>query len=199
MAVEGQEEGEAHYRISTCDCSAPAAQVGIVARRESRIGFQDAPSPAVEEVEEDRLLLEPAGWVWGVEVVAEGRRSHWGATVQSWAVEQTAPVAEEGRGEEWERLVVGPREVVVAPGLLRQLEAPLRIRLVARLGSRIDLISAHSVGQPPRVQTDGVPLFIGMPWNVHPRSQPSRRDTDGRLVLEGRRAGQASRPWFRLG
>lgn len=158
VAVERQEEGEAHYRISTCDYSGPAALVAIVARRESHIGWQDVPHSAVGEAEEDHLLLKPVGWVWGVEVVVEGRRWLWEATVRSSVVEQTALVVEEERGEEWERLVVEPREVVVAPGLLRQPGAPSRRHLVARLRSRIDLISAQSLGQPGRVQTGGAHL-----------------------------------------
>lgn len=142
-----REEVEAHYRISTCDCSAPAALGAIVARRESHIGSQDGPHPAAGEAEEDHLLLKPVGWVLGAEVVVEGRRSLWEATVRSSVVEQTALVVEEERGEEWERLVVGPREVVVAPGLLRQPEAPSRRHLVGRLRSQIDWISAQILGQ----------------------------------------------------
>lgn len=172
-AVEGQEEVEVRYRISTCDYSAPAALVAIVARRESHSGLQDVPHLAAKEAEEDLLLSKAAGWVLGAEVVVEGHRSLWEATVRSLVVEQTAPVAEEERVEGWERLVVGPREVVVAPGLLRRLGVPLRRHLVAR----------------PRSQRG---------W-IYPRSRPSQRDTDGKPVLEGRRAALASRPWSRWG
>lgn len=97
VAVELQEEGEGHYRISTCDYSAAAALVAIVAGQESHIGSQDVPHRAVKE---DLLLSKPVGLVLGVEGVVEGRRSLWEATVRSSVVEQTAPVAEEGRGEE---------------------------------------------------------------------------------------------------
>lgn len=169
-----------------------------VARRESHIGSQGVLHPAVEEVEQDHLLSKPVGWVWGAEVVVGGPRSLWEETVRSWAVEQTAPVAEEERGVGWERLVVGPREVVVGPGLLRQREAPSRRYLVVRPRSQAGWISVHSVGQPRRVQTDGAPLPL-MPRNIHPRSQPSRRGTDGRLVLGGQRAAPALRPWSRWG
>lgn len=158
VAVERREEGEAHYRISTCDYSAQVALVAIVARRESHIGSQDVPHPAVGEVEEDHLLLKPVGWVLGAEVVVEGRRSLWEVTVLSSVVEQTALVVEEERGEEWEQLVVGPREVVVAPGLLRQPEAPSRRHLVVRLGSRTGLISAQTFGQLRRIQIWGAHL-----------------------------------------
>lgn len=147
--------------------------MATAARRESHIGSQDAPNPVAEEGEEGLLLSELVGLALGVEVGVEGPRSLWEATVRSSVVELTAPAAEEEPEEGWERLVVGPKEVVVGPDLLRQLEAPSRRCLVIRRGNRIDLI--------------------------YPRSQPSRQDTGGRLVLEGRRAALASRPWSRSG
>lgn len=134
--------------------------MAIVARRVIHTGSQDVPHLAVKEVEEGLLLSKAAGWVLGAEAVVEGRRLLWEATVQSLVVEQTAPVAEEERVEGWGRLVVGPREVVVAPGLLRQPEVPLRRHLVVRPRSRINWISAYSFGQPRRAQKNGAPLVL---------------------------------------
>lgn len=159
VAVEGQEGGEAHCRISTCDYSAAAGLAAIVAEWESHIGWQGVRHPAVEEVEEDRLFSRPVGSALGAEVVVEGRRSMQEATVQSSVVGQLAPVVEEERVEEWERLVVGPREVAAGPGLLRRREAPSRRHLGARPRSQIGWISAHSLGQLRRVQK-GVVLLI---------------------------------------
>lgn len=134
--------------------------MAIVARRVTHNRSQDVPYLAVKEVQEGLLLSKAAGWVLGAEVVVEGRRSLLEATVRSSAVEQTAPVAEEERVEGWERLVVGPREVVVAPGLLRQLEVPLRRHLVVRPRSQIGWISAYRVGQPRQVQRKGASLVL---------------------------------------
>jgi hypothetical protein len=132
--------------------------MATAARRESHIGSQDAPNPVAEEGEEGLLLSELVGLALGVEVGVEGPRSLWEATVRSSVVELTAPAAEEEPEEGWERLVVGPKEVVVGPDLLRQREAPSRRCLVIRRGNRIDLISAQCFGQPKRVQVEGARL-----------------------------------------
>lgn len=133
--------------------------MATAAGRESHIGCQDAPRPAAEEVKEDLLFSKLAGLVLGVEVVVEGLRSLGEVIVRSSVVSQTAPVAGEERGEASERPVVGPREVVVGPGLLRRRGAPSRRYLVRRRGSQIGLISAHSFGQPHWVQTKTAHLF----------------------------------------
>lgn len=100
--------------------------------------------------------------------MVEGPRSPSEVIVRSLVVEQAAPVGVEGREEGSEWLVVGRREVVVVPGLLQQQEAPWRRHLVIRRGSQTG--------------------------SIYPKNQPSRRDRDGRLGLEDRRAALASQP-----
>lgn len=133
--------------------------MATAARRGSHIGCPDAPHPAAEEVTEDLRLSKLVDLVWEEAVVVEDPHSLREATVRSLVVWQTALVAAEERGEALERPVVGPREVVVGPGLLRRREAPSRRYLVGHRGSRIGLISAHSFGQPRRLEINGACLF----------------------------------------